>query len=78
MSESIRMFDEFNNILQKTYGKQASKDTYNRFVVYCNNGIMIDGVKPIFNPLNLYAFGLGITSSEADKIRFNKWKNEEE
>ncbi|HEO7922170.1 TPA: hypothetical protein VBN14_001754 [Streptococcus agalactiae] len=77
MSESIRMFDEFNKILQKTYGKQASKDTYNRFVVYCSNGIMIDGVKPIFNPFNLFAYGMGITSDEADKIRFNKLKNEE-
>lgn len=62
------IFSGFNALLKKMYGKQASIETFNKFVEYCQKGKEVNGVKPVLNPINLYAFGLGITTAEALKI----------
>ncbi|PXX83133.1 hypothetical protein DI495_05320 [Streptococcus dysgalactiae subsp. equisimilis] len=62
------IFNGFNILLKKMYGKQASIDTFNQFVEYCQKGKEVNGVKPVLNPINLYAFGLSITTLEAMEI----------
>lgn len=62
------IFSGFNVLLKKMYGKQASIETFNKFVEYCQKGKVVNGVKPVLNPINLYAFGLGIPTIEAMKI----------
>ncbi|MGT2744110.1 hypothetical protein ACVRW4_01950 [Streptococcus phocae subsp. phocae] len=65
------IFDGFNALLKKMYNKQASIDTFNRFVEYCQNGIEKNGVKPILNPINLYAFGFGISTEESRDVYYS-------
>lgn len=62
--------------LKKMYGKQASIETFNQFVEYCQKGKEVNGVKPVLNPINLYAFGIGITTLEADRLRIERYKQE--
>ncbi|HGN5728678.1 TPA: hypothetical protein ACKS8S_001421 [Streptococcus pyogenes] len=62
------IFNGFNILLKKMYGKQASIETFNQFIEYCQRGKEVNGVRPVLNPVNLYAFGLSITTLEAMKI----------
>lgn len=70
------IFSGFNTLLKKMYGKQASIKTFNQFVEYCQKGKEVNGIKPVLNPINLYAFGLGITTEEADRLRIERYKQE--
>ncbi|MGT2926887.1 hypothetical protein [Streptococcus cuniculipharyngis] len=66
------LFKAYNEFLKKRYGRSASKETYENFIGYCRRGVMENGVKPILNPVNLYAFGCGISSAEAVDLLFEK------
>lgn len=70
------IFSGFNALLKKMYGKQASIETFNHFVEYCQKGKEVNGVKPVLNPINLFAFGVGITTEEANKLRIKRYKQE--
>lgn len=59
------IFNGFNGLLRKMYSKQASVETFNQFVEYCQRGEELNGIKPILNPINLYAFGFGISTEDA-------------
>ncbi|MFS5157466.1 hypothetical protein V2S99_05795 [Streptococcus agalactiae] len=54
------IFNFFNKQIKKDFGKTASKETFAKFASYCAEGIEKNGVKPIFNWINLYAFGTGV------------------
>ncbi|UWM91251.1 hypothetical protein [Streptococcus parauberis] len=66
------LFNLFNDQLQKDYGKTASAETFNEFTDYCKEGKKLNGVKPILNWINLYAFGTGITTDEAEELRYER------
>ncbi|WP_243096301.1 hypothetical protein [Streptococcus dysgalactiae] len=70
------IFSGFNTLLKKMYGKQASIETFNQFVEYCQKGKEANGVKPVLNPINLYAFGTGMTTAEANQLRIERYKQE--
>ncbi len=69
------IFDSHNDFLKKHYGKIASQETFNKFVQYCKSGVQQNGIKPVLNPINLYAFGFGISSEKATELLFLKEKN---
>lgn len=52
------------------------KTRFAKFASYCAEGIEKNGVKPIFNWINLYAFGTGMTTAEADRLRIERYKQE--
>ncbi|HEK9150150.1 TPA: hypothetical protein SUF49_002020, partial [Streptococcus equi subsp. equi] len=60
------IFDGFNALINKMYGRQSSIETFNRFVEYCQKRREENGVEPVLNPINLFAFGVGITTEEAN------------
>lgn len=64
------LFEAYQKTIKKYYGKTVSFETFNKFVEYTKKGEMVNDVKPILNPINLYAFGLGLTSEEANRILF--------
>lgn len=70
------LFDFFNYQLKKDYGKSASIETFNKFTAYCKAGKEINGVKPILHWINLYAFGTGMTSDEAEDLRYRRYREE--
>ncbi|AAK33865.1 TPA: hypothetical protein ACQNWS_000235 [Streptococcus pyogenes] len=70
------IFNFFNKQIKKDFGKTASKETFAKFASYCAEGIEKNGVKPIFNWINLYAFGTGMTTAEADRLRIERYKQE--
>lgn len=72
MSKTQTLFEGYQRIVKKYYGRTVSLETFNKFVEYTKKGETVDGVKPILNPINLYAFGLGITSEEANQLLFRK------
>lgn len=72
MSKTQMLFEGYQRIVKKHYGRTVSLETFNKFVEYTKKGETVDGVKPILNPINLYAFGLGITSQEANRILFEE------
>lgn len=73
----MTIFEAHNAFLKKFYGKTAGRETFKRFVRYCQTGQMENGVKPILNPINLYAFGHGISSQEASDLMFRKETTDE-
>ncbi|VTS33139.1 phage protein [Streptococcus porcinus] len=66
------IFNYFYNLIQKDYGKRVSHETFDKFVKYCEAGKEVNGVKPILNWINLYAFGTGITTEEAEELRYER------
>ena len=70
------IFDSHNDFLKKHYGKTASQETFNKFVQYCKVGVQQNGIKPILNPINLYAFGFGISSEKATDLLFEEKNND--
>lgn len=70
------IFNFFNKQIKKDFGKTASKETFAKFASYCAEGIEKNGVKPIFNWINLYAFGTGMTSDEAEELRYKRYREE--
>lgn len=62
------LFEAYNEFLAKWYGRTCSKETFAKFVRYCDRNETENGVKPILNPINLYAFGKGTTSAEANEL----------
>lgn len=72
MSKTQTLFEGYQRIVKKYYGRTVSLETFNKFVEYTKKGETVDGVKPILNPINLYAFGLGLTSEEANQLLFRK------
>lgn len=70
------IFNFLTNKSKKDFGKTASKETFAKFASYCAEGIEKNGVKPIFNWINLYAFGTGMTTAEADRLRIERYKQE--
>lgn len=72
MSKTQTLFEAYQKTIKKYYGKTVSLETFNRFVEYTKRGEMDNDVKPILNPINLYAFGLGLTSEEANRILFEE------
>lgn len=68
----MAIFKDYNDFLKQRYGRTASKETFANFVRYCQAGRMENEVKPILNPINLYAFGHGISSSEASDLMFRE------
>ncbi|MGT2623962.1 hypothetical protein [Streptococcus thoraltensis] len=67
-----QLFEDYHRIIKKHYGRTATQETFNKFVEYTKKGEVVDGVKPIMNPINLYAHGIGITSKEATDILFER------
>ena len=72
-----QLFENYQRIVKKQFGRTVTQETFNRFLEYTKQGNMINGVKPILNPINLYAFGLGITSAEANTILFQSEDDEQ-
>lgn len=72
-----QLFENCQRIVKKQFGRTVTQETFNRFLEYTKQGNMINGVKPILNPINLYAFGLGITSAEANAILFQSEDDEQ-
>lgn len=70
MSKTQTLFEGYQRIIKKHYGRTVSLETFNRFLEYSKQDEMRQGVKPILSPINLYAFGLGLTSEEANRILF--------
>lgn len=70
------IFDYFHEMILKDYGKKVSKETFDKFVIYCDAGKETNGVKPILHWINLYAFGTGMTSDEAEKLRYKRYREE--
>ncbi|MEQ9763232.1 hypothetical protein [Streptococcus jiangjianxini] len=73
-----QLFEAYQRIVKKHYGRTVTQDTFNKFVEYTKKGDMQNGVKPILNSINLYAFGLGITSEESKNIMFSNIGEENE
>ncbi|TWT16432.1 hypothetical protein [Streptococcus sp. sy010] len=69
---SQELFEGYNEFLKERYGRTCSKETFKRFIQYCQKGVKENDVTPVLNPINLYAFGCGISSTEADKRLFLK------
>ncbi|MDG3141418.1 hypothetical protein MKL29_00900 [Streptococcus suis] len=67
-----QLFENYQRIVKKQFGRTVTQETFNRFLEYTKQGNMINGVKPILNPINLYAFGTGLTSEEAKDLMFKK------
>lgn len=68
------LFEAYQAIIKKYYGRTVSAKTFNQFVDYTKKGQEVAGVKPILNPINLYAFGLGISAEDASRLLFEKSK----
>lgn len=59
------LWEAYNQCLNDWYGVTCTKRQYVDFANYCEAGREVDGVKPVFNPYNLYAFLAGVTSGQA-------------
>lgn len=70
MLKTQTLFEAYQCFIKKYYGRTVSLETFNKFVEYTKRGETINDVKPILNPTNLYAFGTGVTSAEANAILF--------
>lgn len=64
------LFDRYNGFLERHYNRKASVKTFNEFVDYCREGKEVNGVKPFMNPVNLYAFGTGMSSEQVMNLIF--------
>lgn len=67
-----QLFEAYQRFVKKYYGRTVMQETFNKFVEYTKRGEIVNGVKPIMNPINLYAFGTGLTSEEAKDLMFKK------
>lgn len=59
------LFLAYRNQCKYFFDWVLSSDDYLKFIAYCERGEIKNDVKPILNPINLYAFGTGKTSDEA-------------
>lgn len=68
---NAEMWTAFNRSMERQFdGFNATKRQYADFVDYCLNGAGSNGVTPVFNFINLYAFCHKISTEEArDKMR---------
>lgn len=69
-----RLFEDYQRIVKKYYDRTVTQETFNKFVEYTKRGETVNGVKPMLTPIHLYAFGVGISSAEANMIF---WENVE-
>lgn len=73
-----QLFEDYQRFIKDYYGRTVTQETFNKFVEYTKRGETINDVKPIMNPINLYAFGTGMTSDEAKDLMFLKRGDEHE
>lgn len=66
------LWESYNDLLSDWYGFTCTKRQYVDFASYCEAGVRVDEVTPIFNPFNLYAFCQGISSEQAVCLSFER------
>ena len=60
------LFKQYGLFIFKYYGYKITGGQLNSFLVYCReNDSPVNGVKPVFNPINLYAYCSGTSSDDA-------------
>lgn len=60
------LFKQYGLFIFKYYGYKITGGQFNSFLAYCKeNDSPVNAVKPIPNPINLYAYCTGISSGAA-------------
>lgn len=60
------LFKRYGLFIFNHYGYKITGGQFNSFLTYCReNASPVSGVKPILNPINLYAYCTGISSDDA-------------
>lgn len=70
------IFNFFNKQIKKDFGKTASKETLLSLLVTAPKESKKMELSQFFNWINLYAFGTGMTTAEADRLRIERYKQE--
>lgn len=68
------LFKEFSKLIKKEFGAEITRQDYDKFVEYRAANKEVNGVKPDFNWINLYAYSKGMTTDEVNKIRYERMR----
>lgn len=68
------LFNMFSELIKKEFDAEITRQDYDKFVEYRAAGKEVNGVKPVFNWINLYAYTIGMTTDEVNEIRYERAK----